>query len=85
MKKVREVTLSDILDSIPVEETLEDKLKKELPLNKPFSAKIISQYYKANKNAMYRTLENLTHIGILEKSRGNYDGRNNVTLYRRIK
>lgn len=77
--------LSDILDSIKVEESLDVKLLRDLPLNKPFISKMIIDYYDASESVVYKVLKSLVRDGILEKSKGSFLKRNNITVYTRIK
>jgi predicted transcriptional regulator len=85
MRKSVEVSLSDFLSNVKVEETLESKLLRDLPLNKPFTTKSITEFYKVTKNTVYPLLNKLESSGILTKSKGNFLDRNNVTIYQRIK
>lgn len=85
MKKIREITLSNILESIPSDDTLESKILKELPLHKKFSMKVLTDYYNVSKNVMYPIILKLTQNGTLVKSRGNFANRNNTVIYERIK
>lgn len=85
MKKIREITLSNLLSSIPYTPTLEEQILKDLPLNKKFSLKIICEYYKKGKNIMYPVIQRLVEQGILVKSRGNFANRNNVIIFERVK
>jgi DNA-binding GntR family transcriptional regulator len=85
MKKVRTVTLEGLLDSIPVDETLEDKIKRELPLNKKTDTRTLCEYYKVSKNVIYPVLNKLVSEGTLQKGKGNFANRNNVNLFWRVK
>jgi len=85
LKKIRTFSLADILSSVKVEETLESKLLKELPLHKPFTTKVLVDYYKVSKNVIYPLLNKLESSGILTKSKGNFSNKNNVTIYQRVK
>jgi len=85
MRKSVDVSLSDFLSNVKVEETLESKLLKELPLHKPFTTKVLVDYYKVSKNVIYPLLNKLESSGILTKSKGNFSNKNNVTIYQRVK
>lgn len=85
MKKVREITLTGLLDKIISTPTLEERLLKDLPKNKKFTVKVLMEYYKISKNVIYPTVHRLEEQGILKKSKGNFANRNNVTVYERIK
>ena len=85
MKKVREVTLSGFLDNIKSDITIYEKLLNDLPLKKKFTARTLQDYYKISKNVVYPALTRLESHGIITKSVCYFNGRNNVTVYERIK
>ena len=85
MKKVREITLSSLLDSMKYDLTIEDKILNDLPIGKRFTMGVLIDYYKATKNIIYPILLRLESNGTLIKSKGNYNGRNNITIYKRVK
>lgn len=85
MKKVREITLSGLLDSIESDITLYDKILRDLPIGKKFTSKILEEYYKVSKNVIYGVLQRLEYDKIISREKGYFNGRNNVTVYERIK
>jgi hypothetical protein len=85
MKKVRTITLSGLLDSIPSDLSLDEKLLRDIPIGKKFTMRVLIDFYNLEKHNVYSALMRLEHNGYLIKKRGNFNNRNNITIYERIK
>ena len=84
MKK-RELTLSELLDTVTIQKTLEEIFMEEMPLDKPFTTRFIKDYFKVTKNTIYPLIRKLEDEGIVSRTKGNFANRNNVVIYRRVK
>lgn len=85
MKKVRTITLSGLLDSIPSDLSLDEKLLKDLPIGKKFTMRILMDYYNITESTLHKPILRLLSDGYLKKTKGNFNNRNNVIIYERIR